>query len=75
MSNIKKNDKVRIITGKDKGKEGDVLLINSSNNMIKVRGVKLVTRHQKARSQQEKSKIIIKEAFIHISNVELIKST
>jgi large subunit ribosomal protein L24 len=75
MSIIKKDDMVVVITGDDKGKQGRVLLINPSKGLLKVQGIALVTKHQKARKDGEKSGIRIFERFIHISNVALIKTT
>jgi large subunit ribosomal protein L24 len=72
MLKIKKNDKVKIIKGKDRGKSGKVLRIESVKNRLYVEGINIVKRHTR---QQDKSKpggIIKKEGPIEISNVKLI---
>lgn len=68
---IKKNDKVKIISGDDKGKVGIVLEIVPKKGLIKVQGIGLVKKHFKAKSNYERSGIRIKERFIHISNVAM----
>ena len=60
---------VKIITGKDKGKTGEVIEINRKLNMIKVKAVNLVKKHQKP-TKENKGGIISKESFIHYSNVK-----
>jgi large subunit ribosomal protein L24 len=71
-SKIKKNSKVKIISGDEKGKEGYVILVNKKKSLVKVEGVNLVTKHYKAKQANEKSGIKVFENFIHISNVALI---
>jgi large subunit ribosomal protein L24 len=72
-SKIKKNDQVVIIAGRDKGKRGRVLEVAPSMQKIKVEGVGVIKRHQKANPQSNRGGgIIEKEAFISISNVQLI---
>lgn len=68
---IKKNDKVKIISGDDKGKFGTVLEILPKKGLIKVQGIALIKKHFKAKSNDERSGIRIKERFIHISNVAM----
>lgn len=65
---IKKGDTVCVITGKDKGKSGQVLKVNRQDNRLVVQGINLVKKHQKQTVAQEGG-IIQKEASIHISNV------
>lgn len=65
---IKKGDHVVVITGKDKGKKGDVLKMIPGENRAVVSGVAMVRRHQKQTAAQEGG-IITKEAAIHISNL------
>lgn len=65
---IRKGDTVCVITGKDKGKSGQVLKVNRQDNRLIVQGINLVKRHQKQTVAQEGG-IIAKEASIHISNV------
>ena len=70
---IKKNDQVVIIAGRDKGKRGRVLEVLPSESKVKVEGVARMKRHQKANPQSNRGGgIIDKEAFINISNVQLI---
>ena len=72
-SKIKKNDQVIIIAGRDKGKRGRVLEVAPVNGKIKVEGVGVIKRHQRANPQSNRGGgIIEKEAFINISNVQLI---
>lgn len=66
---IKKGDKVIIIAGKDKDKDGKVLVIDHKNQRVIVEGRNMVSKHKKARGQQDQGGIIKKENFIHISNV------
>ena len=69
---IKKDDKVVVITGKDKGKEGKVMMADPENGRVVVSGVNVITKHQKARNQQNPGGIIKKEATIDASNVMLV---
>ena len=72
-SRIKKNDQVLIIAGRDKGKRGRVLEVTPVTGKIKVEGVGVIKRHQRANPQSNRGGgIIEKEAFISISNVQLI---
>jgi large subunit ribosomal protein L24 len=66
---IKIGKQVKIITGKDKGKTGEVIEINRKLNMIKVKAINLVKKHQKP-TKENKGGIISKESFIHYSNVK-----
>jgi large subunit ribosomal protein L24 len=67
---IKKGDKVVVLTGRDKGKRGEVVQVMPSENRAVVQGVNLVKRHQKQSAQQEGG-IKSKEAPIHVSNLAL----
>lgn len=67
---IKKDDKVIVITGRDKGKIGQVMSVNPKEGRMIVQGVNLVKRHQK-QSQTSQGGIISKEAPIHVSNIAL----
>lgn len=67
---IRKGDHVVVITGKDKGKKGEVLKVIPAENRAVVRGVAMVRRHQRQTAAQEGG-IIAKEAAIHISNLAL----
>ena len=66
---IKKGNQVKVITGKDKGKTGEVIEINRKLNMLKVKSINLVKKHQKP-TKENKGGIISKESFIHYSNVK-----
>ena len=67
---IRKGDHVVVITGKDKGKKGEVLKVIPAENRAVVKGVAMVRRHQRQTAAQEGG-IIAKEAAIHISNLAL----
>ena len=69
---IKKGDKVVVITGKDRGKRGTVRRLDVKHDRIIVEGVNMVKKHQRARSQNQQSGIIEREAGLHMSNVMLI---
>ena len=72
-SKIRKNDQVVIIAGRDKGKRGRVLEVLPAKNRIKIEGVAIMKKHQKANPQNNRGGgIIDKEAYIDISNVQLI---
>jgi large subunit ribosomal protein L24 len=68
---IKKGDKVVVLTGRDKGKTGEVFQVMPKETRALVRGVNLVKRHQKQSASQEAG-IISKEAPVHLSNIALI---
>ena len=67
---IKKGDTVIVITGRDKGRTGEVIEMRRDDSRVLVRGVNMVKRHQRQSAQQEGG-IISKEAPIHLSNVAL----
>ena len=67
---IKKGDHVVVITGKDKGKKGEVLKVIPAENRAVVKGVSMVRRHQRQTAAQDGG-IIAKEAAIHISNLAI----
>jgi large subunit ribosomal protein L24 len=66
---IRKGDRVVVITGRDKGKQGEVVRVMPDDSRVVVQGVNMMKRHQKARRAGEESAIIAKEASIHVSNV------
>ena len=66
---LKKGIQVKIITGKDKGKTGEILEINRKLNKIKVKAINMVKKHTKP-TKENKGGIISKENFIHWSNVK-----
>ena len=68
---VKKGDKVVVITGRDKGKSGEILEVLRAENRVIVQGVNMAQRHQKQSMQQEGG-IVQKELPIHVSNVALI---
>ena len=68
---IKKGLKVRVLTGKDKKKEGEVIEIDRANNRAKVKEINMVKKHVKT-TKEKKGGIFPKERFIHISNLKLI---
>ena len=70
---IKKGNKVKILAGKDKKKEGEIIEINRSKNKAKVKGINLVKKHIKT-TKEKKGGIISKENFLDISNLALIVS-
>jgi large subunit ribosomal protein L24 len=67
---IKKGDKVVVLTGRDKGRTGEVLEVRPSQGRAVVRGVHMIKRHQRQSPQQEGG-IISKEGTIHLSNLAL----
>ena len=68
---IKKGLKVKILVGKDKKKEGEVIEIDRSKNKAKVKEINMVKKHVKT-TKEKKGGIISKESFIHLSNLKLI---
>jgi large subunit ribosomal protein L24 len=69
VARVKKNDYVKVLTGKDKGKEGQVIAIAPKRNKILVKDIAVVTKHAKARKQGETGSIRKEESFINLSNV------
>ena len=69
---IKTGDKVRVIAGKDKGKEGNVKQIFAAQNRVIVEGINMVKKHQKPSNANPNGGVIETEAAIHASNVMLI---
>ena len=70
---IKKGMKVKILTGKDKQKEGEVMDIDRKNQRAKVKGVNIVKKHVKT-TKEKKGGIVSKENYIHISNLKSMAS-
>jgi|TARA_B100001063_G_scaffold469_1_gene349 large subunit ribosomal protein L24 len=68
---LKKGLQVKVISGKDKGKTGEILEINRKLNKIKVKAINIVKKHTKP-TKENKGGIISKESFIHQSNVKNI---
>ena len=69
---IKTNDKVVVLSGKDKGKQGKVITADPKGRKVIVEGVNVAKKHQKARTQTEESGIIKKETPIYVSKVQLV---
>ncbi len=69
---IKKGLKVKVLAGKDKAKEGEVIEIDRQNNRAKVKEINMVKKHVKT-TKEKKGGIISKENFIHLSNLKLVE--
>ena len=69
--NLKKGIQVKIISGKDKGKTGEILEINRSENRLKVKTINMIKKHLKP-TKENKGGIVTKENYIHVSNVKNI---
>jgi len=70
---VKKDDKVIVLTGKDKGKTGTVLKSLPKENKVVVSGVNILKKHQRARKAGEKGQVVDKAMPIHVSNVKKVK--
>ena len=68
---IKKGTQVRIITGKDKGKTGEILEIDRKQKRVKIKSINMIKKHLKP-TKENKGGIISKENFIHFSNIKNI---
>ena len=68
---IKKGTQVKVISGKDKGKTGEILEINRSLNKVKIKSINMIKKHLKP-TKENKGGIISKENFIHTSNIKNI---
>ena len=66
---IKKGDMVKVIAGRDKGKEGKVVSVDAKNNKVVVEGINMVSKHTKPNAQNQNGGIIRMEAPINVSNV------
>jgi len=71
MMVLKKGTQVKVISGKDKGKTGEILEINKKLNKVKIKAINMVKRHTKP-TKENKGGIISKESFIHQSNIKNI---
>lgn len=69
---IRKGDRVVVITGQDRGKQGEVLRVIPKENRAVVQGVNLAVRHQKPRGMGQPGGIVQREASIHLSNIMLV---
>ena len=70
---IKKGLKVKILAGKDKNKDGEVIEIDRKTNRAKVKGINMVKKHIKT-TKEKKGGIVSKENFVHISNLKVFDS-
>ncbi|MGE4558648.1 MAG: 50S ribosomal protein L24 [Desulfobulbus sp.] len=70
--NVRVNDKVEVIAGKDKGRVGKVLRVERDRNRVVVERINMIKKHQKATDATQPGQIIEREASIHISNVMLV---
>ena len=71
---IKKGNQVKIISGKDKGKTGEILEIDRKQFKVKIKSINMIKKHLKP-TKENKGGIISKESFIHLSNVKNIDQT
>ena len=71
---LKKGEKVRVFVGKDKGKDGEIIEINRSRNLAKVKAVNMQKKHKKP-TKENKGGIVSKEGFIHLFNLKKIDDT
>ena len=69
MLTLKKGSQVKVISGKDKGKTGEILEIHRSSNRVKIKSINMIKKHLKP-TKENKGGIISKENFIHLSNVK-----
>ena len=69
---IKKGIKVKVLTGKDKKKEGEIIEIDRKNKRAKVKGINIIKKHVKT-TKEKKGGIISKENFLHLSNLSILK--
>ena len=70
---IKKGLKVKILAGKDKNKEGEIIQIDRKNNRAIIKGVNVVKKHVKT-TKEKKGGIISKENFVHLSNLKVMEN-
>tara|TARA_B100000989_G_scaffold194153_1_gene146501 strand:- start:461 stop:709 length:249 start_codon:yes stop_codon:yes gene_type:complete len=68
---IKKGLKVKVLIGKDKNKEGEIIEIDRQNHRAKVKEINMVKKHVKT-TKEKKGGIVSKESFIHLSNLKLV---
>ena len=69
---IKKGSNVKVIAGKDKNKDGEIIEIDRKNNRAKIKGINLVKKHVKT-TKEKKGGIVSKENFLHLSNLVLLE--
>ena len=66
---LKKGEKVKVFVGKDKGKDGEIIEIDRSRNLAKVKSVNMQKKHKKP-TKENKGGIVSKEGFVHLSNLK-----
>ena len=71
--NLKKGNLVKVLTGKDKNKSGEIIEIIKTLNKAKVKGINIVKKHLKT-TKEKKGGIISKENFIHLSNLMIVEN-
>ena len=74
MLSLKKGTQVKVISGKDKGKTGEILEINRNANKVKIKAINMIKKHMKPNAQSPQGGIVEKEAAIQISNLSLLNS-
>jgi large subunit ribosomal protein L24 len=72
---LKKQDKVKVISGKAKGAEGKIMRVLASENRVVIEGVNMAKKHMKPGRQNEKGGIVEREMPVHISNVMLLNKS
>ena len=70
---IKKGQKVKLLAGKDKKKEGEVIEIDRKNNRAKVKNINMIKKHVKT-TKEKKGGIVSKENFVHMSNIKIMEN-
>ena len=70
---ITKGTNVKILTGKDKNKTGEIIEVDRNNNRVKIKGANMIKKHVKT-TKDKKGGIFEKENFIHISNITILKN-
>jgi len=75
MRKIRKGDMVEVMSGNDRGKRGEVMRVVSDGNRVIIKGVNMITRHQRPTARQREGGIIEREGSIHISNVMVVDPT
>ena len=70
---ITKGINVKILTGKDKNKTGEIIEVDRNNNRVKIKGANIIKKHVKT-TKDKKGGIFEKENFIHISNISILKN-
>ena len=72
--NLKKGAQVQILSGKDKGKTGEILEINRKLQKVKVKSINMIKKHVKT-TKEKKGGIVTKENFVHLSNLVVLDKT